>query len=264
MFRHTRLAARSLATVLTLAAGLLAAPAFAEIGACAPVTIDGQAAACVTTDSQIIQQPNGDLELDVTATLNVFGQQPASLTRSVSVPLSSVDGTVSSVCRANGQVMVGETTGDGGYEYGIGVFRQAGDTTCYGILGLTISNYYTGRTVSVSPPSISVGTTQPITEPYHIPQICLVTTPGACVGPDDGVVSPTLPNPEVNPGGVDPGDPTMLCLGAQPDSNADSGYAFYLADHDLGLATQEAVYGYFDDSHCVDYVPVGIPRPNLP
>jgi hypothetical protein len=261
--------AACLGTALVLiGAAITPAAAQADVNQCAPITIGGQFAACITVVSQVVPQSNGDLELDVAATLNVYGQQPTSVTRTATVPLSLVVGTATSSCHANGQILVGSTSGWGGHEYGLGVRRAPGDPTtneCYGLLGLTIANYDPGQTVSFSTPSVSLTSQQPINQPYDVPEICLTTTPGACLGPFDGTISPSLPNPTIDPGGVNPGDPTKLCLGAQPDPTAGSGYAFYIEDHAIGLySTGEPVYGYFDDSRCIDYVPVGIPHPGIP
>jgi hypothetical protein len=242
-------------TRLAIIGGLLtpfiaSVPASADVSQCAPITIDGQEAACLALSSTPITDSDGDPGLQVSFTLAVSGRQPVTQSQTVVIP---VFGNAKNFCSPMGVVahpfwfQGGQGPSDA-FVYGIG---HVSSPACFGTFGLAMSP---NAEADVTPPALSTHD-QVVSVPYHVPQICLTTSPNACVGPYDGSIDETVPVPTVDsPPGASIGYPVQLCI-----LGASSAYPFWfqMESDGTGLVPD----GYYDASACLPYVPVGTPNP---
>jgi len=250
MFRRTRLAACVLSTAALLGPILPATSAHADVSQCAPLTIDGQEAACLALSSKSATDADGNPGLEVSFTLAVFGLQPVTQVSDFFVPLSTINALESNVCTAN-NMAAWSYGGTVGYPdanvTGVGMISP---DRCLGVFGLALASV----PASVSPPDVSLASTQ-ISEPYHVPQLCLTTSPGVCVGPYDGTITQSVPTPSVTWPHVTPGFTTRLCPLVPTPLNSAVPW-FYT------LPGAESTGSAYDGSLCVPVqLPVGIPNP---
>jgi hypothetical protein len=194
--------------------------ASADVTQCMPVTVDGAPAACVSVSTTQQPLPNGDEEIDATVTVQVAGQEPVTQF----VPLTLPTGVVPQPCTVSGQLAYPKSGQPDAYGYavgwisfGIGLRDSRG---CEGLIGVT--GEFGGRPLTVTPPTVGTGT--PLgTIPYHVPQICLMTT-GSCVGPFDGSITPIVP--VVSPPTIDQGS-AEECIGPfEPSSTYPGEYTY--------------------------------------
>jgi hypothetical protein len=190
MFPRARIAACSLATMITLATGLASAPALGDVGVCAPITIDGTPAACLSVDATTSQLPDGSRQLTISASIMVGS---TTVAQTVPVILPGVSPPQPCVLTDGTQISpVSDPDKLGDLVLGVGTDDQYG--RCQGI-GLIVAAATAGDT---SVPTVTLGMGTPLgTVPYHIPQVCL-TTSGTCVGPFDGTVTPEVPEPTIS------------------------------------------------------------------
>jgi len=162
-----RIRLRSLLSVVAVATALLSSstPAGAATTQCAPITIDGVDAACVTVDVTQTQTPSG-LTTTVTVEVSVDGQSLPPVVVPVTVPIPAI-----APC-----VFVG----------------GAGDSFFYVSLGIEVNGVCTGATVSLNNDIPGV-VMQQIDVPYRVPQICVTVTDN-CVGPVSGTVAVPVPS----------------------------------------------------------------------
>jgi len=260
MLSRTKVASCLISAAALLGPAVSPISAHADVTQCAPITIGGEVAGCLSVSAIPSLQPNGDPVLEIAVTLQVYGQQPATRSETAVVPIAETEGDVPIPCTAAGkQATRSGEWGDFGRVYGIGyVHDPFGTFECDGLVGLTIVPGGGGQAASVTPPTITTTTAQPLAEPYNVPQICLTTTPGACVGPFDGTISPEVPEPSVTAPGASQGDPTQLCLGV---TGAGTWIPFTMFSGPFYPDVD--VWGYYDGQNCLPYVPVGLPAPDL-
>jgi len=252
MFHRTRLAACLLSTAALLGPIIPAASARADVSQCAPLTIDGQEAACITTSSTQVTDSDGNPGLQISITLTVYGQRPVTQTQQVTVPLSDVP------CASAGRVAVPwPVSGQGDPNAFIYGYGSAFDGWCWGEYGLAIGGEH--YPAGVTTPGVSTPT-QVVNVPYHVPQICLTTSPGTCVGPYDGTISESVPVPTItSPPSATLGTPTQICLLSPPGSlNPDGSYPPFRVPLNPDADGTYQV-GTYVDSQCLLYIPFGVP-----
>lgn len=271
MLSRTKVAACLVSAGALVGPAIVSTSAHADVSECAPITIDDQAIGCIELAGQPTQQPNGDPGLDVTLSVQIYGQQPMNRSVSAVLPVAEaqqqVQQQVQNLCRASGQRLQSENELSFityGHTYGVGVVRQdgVGASYCAGVLGLTVVDGRDPQPVSVSPPGVTTTPIQPVTIPYHVPKVCVTTAPGLCLGPIDGTLSPTVPEPGIQQPTVDPGTATQFCLGG-PYTDPDVGNSAFRLYPDP-FPTSPTVYGFYDDRNCTPYVPLGVPPPTMP
>lgn len=280
MFHRTRLAACLLSTAALLGPIIPAASAQADVNQCAPLTIDGQEAACLALSSTPETDPDGNPGLQVTFTVQVLGVQPVTRTQDFFVPLTTIEGLPAvieglpaqveseieaevaaeeqTVC-PQGRLAQPWFTGGPGYSpsfiYGFG---SNDSYTCFGEAGLAISAV---PPASVTPPGVST-TPHVVNVPYHVPQVCVTTSPGMCIGPYDGTLSESVPVPSVSsPPSASLGAPTQICILTGPTSSPGT------PPFEVPVKPRsDGAYdiGYYDDSACLPYIPVGVPYLPIP
>ncbi|MDQ1747083.1 MAG: hypothetical protein QOD07_1346 [Frankiaceae bacterium] len=103
MHSRTSLAACLASAAALIGPAVVPTSAHADVGECAPITIGGQVAGCVSVSATPSQQPNGDPQLDITATLQVFGLEPVTRTVTGTVPVAEVESDAPTACDASGQ-----------------------------------------------------------------------------------------------------------------------------------------------------------------
>jgi len=224
----------------------VAPAAHADVNQCAPITIDDQQVACVALSAMPVTEPNGDPGVLVTLTVTVAGESPITKSESATVPVSDVVSTVGSAvshyCVANGEQVYpyyqDSNSFKEAHEFGIGTTDPNYPGWCFGLVGLTLTDFQP----SATPPSVSVGSVQPASEPYHVPKVCITTSPSACIGPYDGVLSPSIPMPGVTPPTVS-GDNSGICLAGPP--GAANPYTPFVLYGSEGNNT-----GNYDDTRC--------------
>ena len=226
MFHYARLASRLIPALALLGPSAMTTCAQADVNECAPVTIDGQNALCVSTTTSTTSTPDGDQTVTLTVTLAVVGQLPVTVPITETLPISELP------CVADGQPVfepedeaIFPPYPPSGRVYGVGVRDHSGyfPGRCDGVVGLTIQSF--GPQSQVVPPTVGTAPWTPVSQPYHVPQVCVTTGPGACVGPLDGTLSPSLLQPTLKPPSLSPGSNSRYCLDASSDMSTGQ-YAF--------------------------------------
>lgn len=239
------------------------AAAQAETTQCAPITIDDQSLACVSLSTTVVDRPNGDKVVTATLTVQLAGQSPVIIPEEVTVPVSTVPvpcvATAQRVYAPGDWPITSWSYPPSGREFGLG-FRNASAAECVGMYGAFIQSV--GPAPTVTPPSVSTTPVQPVSQPYHIPKICVTAPVAECAGPFDGVIAPSIPVPAIASPSVQSYGASRVCFtsgeGAwftweAPDSKGSWGFGYY----DDGL-------GGDGNATCSPWVPYASPTDALP